>query len=104
MTLSYQWFQIPSGGATGVAVPGATSSTYVTPAVDTTYNGAQYYATVTDACGPLTSTDATLTVTAGNVPPTIITQPVGADGRCWRYDLLQRRVPPVRLRLPTSGI
>jgi len=75
--LSYQWYQIPSGGATGVAVPGATSSSYVTPAVDTTYNGAQYYATVTDACGPLTSTDATLTVTAGNVPPTIITQPVG---------------------------
>src|SRR5277367_2216190 len=75
--LSYQWFQIPSGGGTGGAVPGATSSSYVTPAVDTTYNGAQYYATVTDACGPLTGTDATLTVTAGNVPPTIITQPVG---------------------------
>lgn len=75
--LSYQWYQIPSGGATGVAVPGATSSSYVTPAVDATYNGAQYYATVTDACGPLTSTDATLTVTAGNVPPTIITQPAG---------------------------
>jgi hypothetical protein len=76
-TLSYQWYQIPSGGATGVAVPGATSSSYVTPAVDATYNGAQYYATVTDTCGPLTSTDATLTVTAGSVPPTIITQPVG---------------------------
>jgi hypothetical protein len=76
-TLSYQWYQIPSGGTTGVAVAGATSSSYVTPPVDTTYNGAQYYATVTDACGPLTSTDATLTVTAGNVPPTIITQPVG---------------------------
>jgi hypothetical protein len=75
--LSYQWYQIPSGGTTGVAVAGATSSSYVTPPVDTTYNGAQYYATVTDACGPLTSTDATLTVTAGNVPPTIITQPVG---------------------------
>ncbi len=75
--LSYQWYQIPSGGGTGVAVPGATSSSYVTPAVDITYNGAQYYATVTDACGPLTSADATLTVTAGNVPPTIITQPAG---------------------------
>ena len=75
--LSYQWYQIPSGGSTGVAVPGATSSSYVTPAVDTTYNGAQYYATVTDACGPLTSNDATLTVLAGNAPPTIITEPVG---------------------------
>ena len=76
-SLSYQWYQIPSGGTTGVAISGATSSNYVTPPVDITYNGAQYYAIVTDSCGPLTSTDATLTVTAGNVPPTIITQPVG---------------------------
>ena len=75
--LSYQWYQIPSGGTTGVALPGATSSDYVTPPVDTNYGGAQYYATVTDACGPLTSTDASLTVTAGNVPPTITTEPVG---------------------------
>jgi hypothetical protein len=76
---TYQWYQIPSGGTTGAAVLGATSSNYTTPAVDLTYNGAKYYATVTDSCAgsPLTSTDATLTVTAGNVPPTIITQPVG---------------------------
>jgi hypothetical protein len=76
-TLSYQWYQIPSGGTTGVALSGATSSSYTTPAVDLTYSGAQYYATVTDSCGPLTSSDATLTVTAGNAPPTIVTQPVG---------------------------
>jgi hypothetical protein len=76
-TLSYQWYQIPSGGTTGVAISGATSTNYVTPPVDTTYDGDQYYATVTDSCGTLTSTDATLTVTAGNVPPTILTQPVG---------------------------
>jgi len=76
-TLSYQWYQIPSGGTTGAAISGATSTNYVTPPVDTTYDGDQYYATVTDSCGTLTSTDATLTVTAGNVPPTILTQPVG---------------------------
>ena len=75
--LSYQWFQIPSGEMTGVAISGATSSNYVTPPVDISYDGTQYYATVTDSCGPMTSTDASLTVTAGNVPPTIITQPVG---------------------------
>ena len=75
--LSYQWFQIPSGETTGVAISGATSSNYVTPPVDISYDGTQYYATVTDSCGPMTSTDASLTVTAGNVPPTIITQPVG---------------------------
>src|SRR5271169_3988836 len=76
---TYQWYQIPSGSATGSAIPGAASSTYTTPPVDSTYNGAQYYAVVTDSCGttPLTSTSATLTVTTGNASPTIITQPVG---------------------------
>jgi hypothetical protein len=75
--LSYQWYQIPPGGTTGVAISGANSSSYVTPPVDATYDGTRYYATVTDSCGPLTSTDAPLVVTSGNVPPTIITQPVG---------------------------
>jgi len=76
---TYQWYQIPSGSSTGSAIPGATSNTYTTPPVDSSYNGAQYYATVTDSCGttPLTSTSATLTVTTGNASPTIITQPVG---------------------------
>jgi hypothetical protein len=76
-TISYQWYQIPSGSTAGVAISGATSSNYTTPPVDTAYNGDQYYATVTDACGTLTSTNATLTVNAGNAPPTITTQPVG---------------------------
>jgi hypothetical protein len=75
--LSYQWFQIPSGGTVGAAISGATSPNYTTPPVDLSYDGSQYYATVTDSCGTLTSTDATVSVTAGNVPPTIITQPVG---------------------------
>jgi len=78
---AYQWYQIPSGGSTGTAIPGATSSLYTTPAVDLTYNGAKYYAAVTDSCAgiPLNSTNATLTVTAANVPPTIVTQPIGQD-------------------------
>jgi hypothetical protein len=75
---TYQWYQIPSGGSTGVAISAATSSSYTTPPVDLTYDGAQYYATVTDSCGtPINSSSATLTVTAGNAPPTIITQPAG---------------------------
>jgi hypothetical protein len=76
---SYQWYVVPSGSASGTAIPNATSRTYTTPPVDPTYNGNGYYATVGDACGgtPLTSTTAALTVQAGNVPPTITTQPVG---------------------------
>ncbi|HEY0704093.1 MAG TPA: immunoglobulin domain-containing protein [Candidatus Acidoferrales bacterium] len=77
---TYQWYQIPSGSATGAAIPGANSDTYTTPPVDATYNGAEYYVVVTDSCGttPLTSTSATLTVNTGNASPTIITQPSGA--------------------------
>src|SRR5206468_11668489 len=76
---TYQWYQIPSGGSSGVVIPGATSSTYTTPATDVSYNGAKYYAAVTDSCAgaPITSSAATLTVTVSNVPPTITTQPVG---------------------------
>jgi Immunoglobulin domain len=76
---TYQWYQIPSGGTTGVAIPGATSKNYSTPGVDLSLNGAKYYAAVTDSCAgtPLISTDATLSVNAGNTAPTITTQPVG---------------------------
>lgn len=75
--ISYQWYEIASGSTSAAAITGATSSNYTTPPVDATYNGDQYYATITDSCSTLTSTNATLTVNAGNVPPTIITQPVG---------------------------
>ena len=74
----YQWYQIPSGGTTGTAISGATSPIYTTPAVDVSYNGAKYYSVVTDSCTtPLNSSNANLTVVAGNTSPTIITQPVG---------------------------
>jgi hypothetical protein len=72
---SYQWYsQIP--GKTGVAIPGATSSTYTTPVATILPNGIEYYAEVTDSCGVLTSSSATLTILSQNSPPTIITQPV----------------------------
>lgn len=76
---TYQWYQIPSGGTSGVAIAGATSSSYTTPPVDLSYDGTQYYATVTDSCAgtPLTSGIAALSVTAGNVSPIIVTQPLG---------------------------
>ncbi|NYF88998.1 hypothetical protein RBB79_05590 [Tunturiibacter empetritectus] len=74
---SYQWYVITPGGSTGAAIAGATASTYTTPVEGLGSSGSQYYVTVTDTCGTvLTSTSATLTVTAGNVPPTITVQPV----------------------------
>ena len=75
---TYQWYQIPSGGTTGTVISGATSPVYTTPAVDVSYNGAKYYSVVTDSCTtPLNSSNANLSVVAGNASPTIITQPVG---------------------------
>jgi Immunoglobulin domain/Immunoglobulin I-set domain len=74
---SYQWYSIAPGASAGVAISGATSSTYMTPpAANINSNGTQYYAIVTDACGTLTSASATLLVNNGHAPPTIITQPV----------------------------
>jgi hypothetical protein len=74
---TYQWYAAGAAGAVGAAISGATSSTYTTPALTSASNGSQYYVKVTDACAAaLTSTPATVTVTTGNVPPTIVTQPV----------------------------
>jgi hypothetical protein len=75
---TYQWYRIPSGSSTGVAISGATSGVYTTPALTTSNSGDQYYVTVTNSCSTLTSSSAALTVSSGSVPPTITTQPVGA--------------------------
>src|ERR1700735_4597613 len=42
---AYQWYQIPSGSATGSALPGATSDIYTTPPAGPSSNCAPYYAT-----------------------------------------------------------
>jgi hypothetical protein len=69
---TYQWYQDVSGTTT--AISGATSSVYTTGSLSTGQSGNQYYATVTDSCTastPLTSSSATLTVSAGTgTPPT----------------------------------
>jgi len=75
---TYQWYAIAPGASAGVAIAGATASSYTTPVESTASNGSQFYAIVTDACSnPVNSTNATLVVNGGSSPPTIITQPVG---------------------------
>ena len=66
-TLAYQWKK------NSVAISGATSSSYTTPATLASDNGATFAVTITSALGSVTSSTATLTV---NAPPTITTQPV----------------------------
>lgn len=59
--LAYQWM------LDGVAIPGASSSTYSTPALTRSNDGSKYSVTVSNAAGSVTSTEATVNVAA---PPT----------------------------------
>jgi len=70
-TLTYQWFK------GGVAITGATSSTYTTPATVTGDSGSLFTVTVTNSLGNVTSAPATLTVTTvASTAPVITKQPV----------------------------
>ena len=64
--LSYQW---KKGGSN---IPGATSSSYTTPATSSGDNGVLFTVIVSNSAGTATSSNATLTV---NVIPTISTHP-----------------------------
>ena len=66
--LSYQWQK------NGLAISGATSSSYTTPATISTDNGAQFAVVVSNNIGKVTSSSATLTV---NSAPSITAQPTG---------------------------
>ena len=65
--LSYQWYVIPAGQTTGVAVSGATSDSYTVPGSSTAVGNDQdqYYVVVTNAYGQAVSQPATLAVGSG---------------------------------------
>lgn len=67
--LTYQWQR------NGTAIPGAAASSYTTPSTSTADNGATFKVTVSNSKGSITSSAATLTVSAAAGPPTIVTQP-----------------------------
>src|SRR5712671_5675532 len=69
-TLTYQW------NKNAIAIAGATSASYTTPASTNTDSGASFTVTVSDAAGSATSNAATLTVTAAPVAPSITGQPL----------------------------
>jgi len=66
---TYQWQK------NGVAISGATSSSYTTPATTTSDNGAQFAVVVSNTAGSVTSSAAILTVNAAPVAPSITAQP-----------------------------
>jgi hypothetical protein len=67
--IAYQWRR------NGVAIAGATSASYTTPATTVADNGALFTVLVSNAANNVTSNAATLTVTAAAVAPTIATAP-----------------------------
>ena len=68
-TLTYQWKQ------NGTEIPGATSSSYTTPAVGMADNGTRYSVIVGNSAGSVTSSEASLAVTTQVVKPAITRQP-----------------------------
>ena len=69
--LSYQWRK------NGVAIPGATSATYTTPANRLLDSGSTYYVVIANTIGTISSRSATLSV---GTAPLITTQPTGVLG------------------------
>jgi hypothetical protein len=67
--LSYQWRK------NSVNISGATSSSYTTPATTSSDNGEKFDVVVSNSAGNATSNQATLTVSAAPVAPTITVQP-----------------------------
>ena len=68
-SLSYQWKK------NGTDIPGATSSSYTTPATTLADNGTKYSVNVSNTEGKVSSSDATLTVSDTAMAPAITTQP-----------------------------
>jgi Immunoglobulin domain/Immunoglobulin I-set domain len=74
--LTYQWLK------NGVALPGATSSSYRTPATTSADNGTRFEAMVSNSLGTITSIGAILHVStsgSGSSGPSITTQPANAS-------------------------
>jgi immunoglobulin I-set domain protein len=67
--LSYQWRK------NMIAISGANAPSYTTPATTLADNGAKFDVIVSNSLGSVTSNQATLTVNAAPVAPTITTQP-----------------------------
>src|SRR5258708_11773121 len=72
--LSYQWDK------NGVAISGATSASYTTPATTSSDNGAQFTVLVSNTAGRATSDAAMLTVNAAPAPGTITVLTYGPTG------------------------
>ena len=100
LPLSYQWQR------NGVAIPGATASSYTTP-LAASGDDAVFSVTVSNAAGTATSRDARLTVSAPLVPPSILTQPSDhsvLEGESAFFQVVADGSPPLVYQWQRNGV
>ena len=98
--LAYQW------QLNGAAISGATSATYTTPAETTSNNGSKFSVVVSNSAGGVTSSTATLTVTAGSVAPSITTQPTSQTvtaGQTATFSIVATGTAPMSYQWQLNG-
>jgi hypothetical protein len=99
--LSYQWRK------NGVAISGATSSTFTTPVTANSDNGAQFTVLVSNTAGSATSNAVTLTVNAAPVPPSITAQPTSQTvtaGQTATFNVVATGTAPLSYQWRKSGV
>jgi hypothetical protein len=99
--LSYQWQK------NGVAISGATSSSYTTPATTTSDSGSTFAVVVSNTAGTVTSTAATLTVNPAPVSPTITTQPASQTvtaGQTATFTVVASGTAPLSYQWRKNGV
>jgi hypothetical protein len=99
--LSYQWQK------NGVAISGATSSSYTMPATTTSDSGSTFSVVVTNSAGTVTSSAATLTVNPAPVAPTITTQPVSQTvtaGQTATFAVVAAGTAPLSYQWQKNGV
>ncbi|MDD8020198.1 MAG: immunoglobulin domain-containing protein [Acidobacteriota bacterium] len=98
--LSYQWYK------NGVAMSGATSSSYTTPATTSSDNDAIFYVRVSNSYGSVSSNSVTLTVVSGTAP-TITTQPVSKTvnvGQTATFSVVATGTTPLSYQWYKNGV
>jgi hypothetical protein len=98
--LSYQWQK------NGANISGATSATYTTPATASADNGSTFKVVVSNSAGSVTSSAATLTVSAAVVAPTIATQPTNQTvtaGQTATFTVLAAGTSPLSYQWQKNG-
>src|SRR6202171_4878904 len=99
-TLTYQWKK------NGIAMSGATSASYTTPATANSDSGASFSVTVSNTAGNVTSNAATLTVTSAPVAPSITAQPASqgvAAGQTATFTVTASGAAPLTYQWKKNG-